>query len=265
MTAPGSEKRGVGARKMFAFALDSDGYITSTAITTAYTGVEVVGFQNLAITDPEPRRITHLGDDRVIDTDVLPPQGAISGTFSISGTDDDLEAAASPILARTDTEVRMMLVGTNRRGDENQLGVHIWRQALDANGVRCWESYLFPAAILTSIAGGFDDTPQSQAYSLTPQFSAKHLWGEALTVTTDGATRAQAVRMITRYKPKLEMHVGDATAVAFTLAETAVTTAAIDVFVDGVKSTALTKATDAVTFTTAPTTGAIVIVRYQYE
>lgn len=265
MTAVGTERRAVGARKMFVFALDSNGDIESTT-TTAYEGLEIVGIKSLALTDPEPRRIYHTGDDVVLEVDSLPPTEAITGTFTISGVDDDLDAMATPVNSVTENEVRLMLIGTEQRGNEEQVGVLIYRQSLDASGNRCWESRIFPKCLITPIANGMDENPETHTYSITPQFSDRHLWQSDFTTTTEGANKAQVVRMVTRYKPKVVKFNGNNTATTFTLpaAFPAVDTTHIDVFVEGVIDATVTKATNSVQFTTAPTTNANIVVRYEH-
>ena len=266
MTAPGTERRGVGARKMYVFALDANGDIESTT-TTAYEGLEIVGIKTLNLTDPEPRTIYHTGDDVVLEVDRLPATESITGTFVISGVDDELDALATPVNSVTEGEVRFMLVGTEQRGNEEQVGVIVFRQSLDASGNRCWESRIFPKCLITPIANGMDENPEEHTYSITPQFSDKHLWETDFSTTTEGAEKAQVVRMVTRYKPKIVKFNGNNTTTEFTFPTSfpAVDTTHIDVFVDGTIDATVTKATTSVQFTTAPTTNANIVVRYEYS
>jgi hypothetical protein len=264
MTAPGAERRGVGFRKITLFALDSSGDVAVSG-TTAYEGVAVNGAKTLTLEEPESRVITHVGDDRVLDVDSLPPQEGMSGELTISGADDDIDDLVTDRISVSVGNNRLMGMGTDVDGNENQVGLLAYRQTLDASGNRKWESRIIPKCLLIPRASGFDDTPEVSKFSVRPQMSSQHLWGTDFVSGTEGFTKAQVLRMVSNYQPKLVGFEGDGTTVAFVLpvAAPAVSSDEIAVWVAGVlQTTGVTAATTQITFAATPASGAVIVVLY---
>lgn len=266
MAAPGDERRGVGLRKIRLYALDADGDIDSST-TTVYEGVEVVGAQELTINDPEPQKITHFGDDVVLQVDMLPSGDALDGAFTVSGRDDNIDELVGGRISRTIGNMRVMSMKTDEDGELDQVGAVIYEQSLDADGDRVWEAYIFPKCTIYPIVNGMNADPDVSQFRLYPQYSSKHLWGESLSSGTDGGSRAQVQRIIMNYRPLFVKFDGDNSTTEFTFDSDrpAQSTDDINVWVDGILQTAdFTAATTGVTFTTAPTTDANIVVGYGY-
>lgn len=273
MTAPQVIRSGVGFRHAIVFALDASGYPNATA-TTAYEGVQISGAKALTINDPEPRQITHYGDDYVFALDTLPPTEPISGEMRVGKINDTIDALLGDDLSFTEGEAKFMLIGSNNRGDEDQVGMLAFRQAVDTDpdssnyGKRYWEGRIFPQAYIISREGGFEDTPEERAYTVRPLYVQAHLWGTAFAVGTEGATRAQGVRLVTEYKPKVVAFQGDGSQVTFVLPTSypAQATGKMVVWDAGTKqTTGFTVRTTDIVFSSAPTDGNIVVAFYEYE
>jgi len=273
MTALSNEIRsGVGFRHVQLFALAADGYPNATD-TSEYAGLRISGARALTINDPEPQQISHLGDDRVFALDVLPPTEALSGELVVGKVNDVVAQVIGDDLAVSVGEAQILGIGTDNRGDENQVALLAYRQTLDTDpdsttfGSRRWEFRLFPKTFVIERESGFQSAPEEKMYTIRPQFVTKHLWGTAFAVGTEGFEQAQGFRGISEYKPRLASFLGDSaeTDFAFDTDFPAQSTDKIAVWVSGVLTTAsITKATTGVQWTTAPITDAEIVIFYEH-
>jgi hypothetical protein len=249
------------------FALDSNGYPNAISATTPYQGVSVVGARLVNINDPEPRRITHFGDDHILQLDVLPPQEAMTGELQTATVNDDLDALLANVNSfAVDTEIKGLLLNTEKKGSEPQVGVLGYRQSLDTNGNRVWRSIVFPKAVLVPRESNMDDNPEARSYPITPMIVTKHLWGTAFASGTEGATQAQAVRLVTAGKPKIIAWLGDGSTTTFTLptAYPASSTSKMHVYDNGTLTPPTTTATTSLVYTTAPANGHNITLVYEH-
>jgi len=272
MTAPSGIRSGVGFRYVRVFELTTAGYPAATSPTTPYEGTRISGAKVLELTEPDPRQIVHVGDDRPFALDALPADTPITGRLTVAKKNDVIDAIVTQANAITIGEASMMVVGNDQRGNEPQVALLAYRQSLETDdtdtdfGSRLWESRIIPKCLCIPNETGFSDTPEEAPYTLWPQFVTKHLWGAAFALGTEGVTRGQVVRGVTQYKPKIVAWKANNTATTFTFpaAYPAVETAKIEVWVNGVlQSTEYTSTTSAIAFTTAPTTDAMVVVFYE--
>lgn len=261
----------VGTRYVTFYALNASGRPAATSPTTPYAGIQAEAAKNLQLTVPEPRRITHAGDDRVQAVDSLPPLEGSSAELHIAKTNYTLQALLSGVLVRTIGESKGMLYATDQQGFEPIVGMLAYQQALEAsgsaglNGSRVWRDLWFPGVKAIQMPHGTDDNAADLIYRITPYIGNAYLWGEAFTLVSDGATQAQFGERMTDGKPWLDSWLGNNSATVFTLSKTAVSTAKITVFVGGVLRTAnLTITTTSVTFTSG-TPGSNVDVNILYE
>lgn len=273
MTAPAVIVSGVGARSLTVFEINSSGYIAAASTSTVYEGVDATGLRSLDITDPQPRFITHVGDDSPFALDILPPLEAMTGQVVISKQNDTLDAVLTGIKSFTVGEAKGFAFGTNLRGFENTMGAIIYQQGEVTDptsatyGSRVWISKVFPRVVFFPLESGFNGNPEARTYALRPGFVTEHLWGTTLTTATEGVTRAQGFRFITQYKPKLVGWIGDNTEDEFLFPTDApaVATGKIAVWLDGVpRTTNITLATTGITFTTSlPGVGVNITVLYE--
>ena len=272
MSAPNTIRSGVGFRHCQILAINASGY-PNAADTTEYAGVRISGARTLTLNDPEPQQIVHLGDDRPLALDVLPPTEPITGELMTSKVDDLAHAVVADDLPVTVGEAMLIGMGGSNRGDENQVIMLAYRQTVDTDpdsanfGARRWEFRLFPKVYVIPRESGFSDTPEERAYTIRPQFIKKYPWGVSFASGTEGFDQAQGFRGISEYKPRLVGFLGDDsnTAFVFDTGYPAQATGKIAVWVDGVLTTAdITKATTGVEWATAPTTDANVVIFYEY-
>lgn len=275
MTAPNTRRTSVGFRHCQVLLITSSGYPAASG-TEAYEGVQVTRAKALSLNDPAPQQITSIGDDNIFQVDYLPPNEAITGEVRTGITDDVLDDVVTDDASITIGEAKLFGFGTNNRGAENQVAVLAFRQSLDstpgdtAEGSRCWDFRLFPKAYLIPQESGMDGgaTPEERVYALRPQFVGSYPWGKAFASGTEGFTRAQGLRGISQYKPKIVAFLsnGSDVAFAFPTAYPAADAGKIITWVDGVEqTTGLTEATTGVTFSAAPTSGAYIVSFYEYD
>ncbi len=269
MASPSSINSGAGFRHMQILALDTSGYPAASG-TTAYAGAVISGAKTLTIDDPEPRQVVHVGDDRPFALDVLPATEPITGEMTVGKANNTIDAILTPVKEVTIGEAKLFGVGTNRRGDENQVTILAYRQAVDTDpdsstfGSRVWQFRLFPKAYVIPREVGFTDDAEERTYTVRPQFATKYPWGVSFSTTTEGMTQAQGFRGVSEYKPQLCSFLGNNTLTTFTLPTStpAVSTSKIKVWNAGTLTTT-TNTTQTVTFQTAPTTNAQVVVFYE--
>lgn len=275
MAAPSNKKSGVGFRHCQIFALDANGFLAASS-TTAYEGLQVSGVRNLTLDIPDPRKINHVGDDRVFAIDQLPPTDGASGQMVVGKNNFDVDALATGAKAATIGEAKFFGRGTDKQGSEAQLCMLVWRQALNtepgASRVRYWDIRLLPICQLIPKNPGFSENPEEMTYTIWPQVVAKYPWGTAFTEATEGMTEAQILDATTIYKPKLIAFKGSGTEDEFTLPATAqaVATTKMKVWhyvaLTGVTTdvtATVTLAVGSVTFTVAPADGDIITVFYE--
>jgi hypothetical protein len=272
MTAPNTTRAGVGVRKLQIFALDANG-LPDAPSTAAYEGINVSAVRNVNVTDPAPRIVVVFGDDKPQIVDILPATEPITAEMTVSKLNDLVDAAVQGgPQSFTVGEMKMYPIRTNHSGDESQIGVVVYQQAIDADrdsptnyGKRYWNAYIFPRAWLFPHAVPFDENPTAQVYTVQPQYFMKHLWGTTLEEATEGAVDAQAIRVVSEYKPHFVAFRGDGSTTAFTLATNAQSTAKMKVWVGGVLQVIASAAvtTSAITFTSAPADLSKIISSYE--
>jgi hypothetical protein len=276
MAAPSGIRSGVGFRHCQILEIAADDY-PAASDTNAYSGVTISGVRALTITDPEPRNITHQGDDTVFALDVLPPTEPVTGEMRTGKTNDAVDAITAGINQVTIGEAVFFGIGTDQRGNEAQVIMLAYRQTLETDpdnanfGSRRWDFRIFPKVILTTREGSYDENPEERLYTVTPQFVTQYPWGTSFTSATEGFCRAQIIRGGSQYQPKLIAFQGDASqeTFAFPTAFPAITTAKIDgVWVDGTvqeETTDYTTTTTTIIFTTAPAAAANIVVFYEHN
>lgn len=268
MTAPSVIRSGVGLRDVQIFALDANGYPAATS-TTAYAGIDVSGVRNVTINDPEPRQISHFGDDRIFALDVLPPTEPLTGEMVVSKTNDTVDAALTGNKSITVGEAKLFGVNTDLKGSENQVAIIAYQQSLDTDpaaatfGKRVWEFKVMPRAWIIPRENSLDENPTARTYTLRPNFVTQHVWGTAFAVATEGFTQAQLLRGVSEYKPRIVSFKGDGSTTTFAVGETVVSTAKYVVWDNGVTSTTFTGGTTSIVFSPAPTSGHMIVAYYE--
>ncbi len=269
MAAPSKIRSNVGIRDFQVFALDSGGAPAATS-TAAYAGIDVSGVHDMTINDPEPRLISHYGDDHVFQLDSLPPTETLTGELIVSKINDTLDEALTGNKSFTVGEWNLIGVNTDLKGLENDIGAIVYQQGRDTDpgsgnfGQRTWNFKIMPKATIIPREDGMSDTPTARAYTMRPAFVKKHLWGITFSTSIEGFTQAQMIRGHSQYKPRLVAFKADGTTTTFVLGQTAVSTTKISVYDYTAGTTAsVTATTTSIVFTTAPTTDHILVATFE--
>lgn len=265
MTAVSGKLVPVGLRRATVMALNASGSPAATD-TSPYEGATIVGAQAFDFNIPDPRKITHVGDDRPIQVDYLPSLEAVSGELRAARMDTTIYALLSGTNAVTVGESKFIGVATSQQGSEPQVGLLCYQQALDETGARVWRSLLMPKATLYAHPSGMNEQAAVNRFIVSPAVVSKHLWETAFSLSTEGYTDAQALVGYHQYKPKIVAFLASTATTTFLLptASPAVNVSKMSVWVDGtVQSADITKATTGVVFTTAPGNTKRVVIFYE--
>jgi hypothetical protein len=256
----------VGLRYGVAFALNAAGRPAATG-ATAYTGVEFAGAKAFTLNVPEPRRIAHVGDDRVLAVDYLPPTEPVTGEIRTARGSLELDALLSGAKVGALGEASYLARASDRQGSEPQVGLLLYQQSLEAaSRLRRWRVIVIPATRCIPMPAGMEEAAAEFRYSLAPSPSQTHLWGAPLSLATDGATEAAYLELMTEGKPKLVAFKADGTAVLFSFptGAPALDVEKIVVWKNGtIVSTGVTKAVTGLTFAAAPTSGDEIVAFYE--
>jgi hypothetical protein len=254
----------VGMRYAVLFALNASGSPAATN-TTAYEGLQIVGARAFDLTIPDSRKITHVGDDRPLAVDYLPPTEGVSAELRVARNDYDVYAALTGTTVITVGESKAIGISTSKQGFEPQVGLMLFQQALDDDGTRHWRSFILPKATVYPHPNGMNDNPSEHRFLVSPAVVEKHLWEKAFAAATEGYTDAQLLEFMTRYKPKIVAFVTATATTSLSLPASypAADTAKVAIWVDGVAQTAWTVATDAISTGTAPGNNKRVVVFYE--
>lgn len=207
---------GVGVRYGAVFELDSSGLpYQATSAGTLYAGVQVEGIKSLSITDPEPQRITHYGDDYAFAQDSLAPTEVETFTMTTAKTNLTLDSLLESTVNRvygSGTQVAMRAVNSDNRGNEPQVMSYFYRQALDTKAgsssfgaLRQWQFRIFPSARISPMSQGMEQTNTDKTYNATPSPVNQTSWAEALTDGNWGALRTSSFEGVMGYQPRIEV------------------------------------------------------------
>lgn len=258
----------IGFRAGYVFELNASGS-PAAVDTTAYEGIALQGPKGLALNLPEPRRIPHAGEDRLIAVDQLPSQEPIVGEIATAALHFEMDALVSNVTQFTVAEAKMIARGTDQQGNEPIVALLAFQQVLGKiSGARRWHFHMIPSTRAIPLIPGFSDNTDPMRYSIAPNPSTKHLWETALSLSTEGATSGAILSGYTEFKPKVVSFLGDGTEdnFLFPLDAQAVTPASkIAVWVDGaLQSSGVTYDSTGITFSVAPASNKRIVVFYEH-
>lgn len=269
MSVTSGNQLAVGARGGFLFPLNASG-LPSAPSTAVYEGLELKGLKAGDLNVPNPRVITHAGNDRVLANDFLPSLEPITGEIRVANLGMDANATVMDVNKFSVGEMSFMPWGTDKQGSEIDAGLFLFQQSLDTDlKLRRYRLIIAPKARVVPLASGMNENANEQRYQLVTNPSTKHLWGTSLVEGTEGATEAAFIEGMSTYRPNLVAWKADGTEdnFLFPTSKQAAdhSTPKIKVWNNGtVVSSGITYAADGITFSAAPTTGNIIVALYEY-
>ena len=262
----------VGMRRAVVFELDADGYPAATG-TSAYQGFEVISPKAYTLTIPDVRKITHLGNDRVLALDFLPPTEAPSAELRTGADDNELNAFLTNVNTFAVGEADVMGYQTDQQGSEPDVAMMFTQQSLATAGKqRHYRFHIIPKSRAIPMPAGMDENAAEVRYAVAPNPSTTHIWGTALVTGTEGTGEAAFLNGMSKGRPNIVAFKGDGATLAFLFptAKQAIATFAdkVEVWVEGVLQTGsggdYTATAAAVTFDVAPALNARIVVFYEY-
>ena len=220
MAATSGKEYPVGLRYGSVFALTSLG-IPSATNATVYEGLQFTGANAFNLEYPDPRKIDHPGDDRLMATDYMPPIESATATIEVSRYDMTLNSFLTGVSTFAEADQTMMLWGTDAQGDEPTVGLFLYQQSL--NGVtksRNWRYYVIPACRCIPKPAPMTADQTNVTYNVTISPTTKTLWGVTYTDGVNGATEAAIIEGHSEYQPWIAAWRGDASATDFLFSAT---------------------------------------------
>jgi hypothetical protein len=261
---------GVGLRSATVFELDAAG-LPAAVGTSAYEGFTVVGPKAYTLEIPAVRKIVFPGNDRVLALDFLPAIEASSAELRTSADDIPLNAFLTGVDSYAVGEATAMNYQTDQQGNEPDVAMLMFQQSLDTSlHLRNYRFHILPKTRAIPAPSGMDENAGESKYALAPNPSTKHLWGETITVGSQGSTEVTVVNGMAKGRPKVVAFKGDGITVAFLLpvSKPATAIAKIATWVAGVLKAGgggdYVATTTSVTFNVAPALDTIIVVFYEY-
>jgi hypothetical protein len=233
---------GVGLRFGAAFLLDTAGNPVCTGAigsgsVAATTGYAFSGEKAFDVTVPEPRKITFVGEDRVMSVDFLPAIDGVSGSLNTAALDQALNAMLTGVTNATVGESKALPYATDMQGSEPDVSLLLYQQAQDrTTKQRRWRVLSLSLAKCIPLPPGMGDNPAEMRYSIAVTPSTKTIWGETLTSGSYGCTEASLIEQMCEGKPQLDAFQGSAAnPTVLTLSQTPKSAAKLAVYKNGAK------------------------------
>lgn len=236
---------GVGARLAEVFNLDSDGLPSvNSSSATPVTGTLVQGIKTFTYEDPDPVRHSHYGQDRVFAQDSTPPTEGGSFTMTTAKTNLILDAMFEGNKVASIDGIPMRVVNSDKRGNEPQVFISVFRQALDTKKdsatfgkLRQYHAAFIPSSRVSPSAQSMEQATTDKSYTGTPTNITVTPWNQAFDETTWGASQGEYVEAVLDYKPRWNWYLGNGTITAFQLSKPPVDSAHLHIWVDGTLTT----------------------------
>ncbi len=261
---------GFGTRKGVIYELDE--FDVPAASTTApYTGEEIYGIRNLAMTLTNVRRIAHYDGDKVGLTQILPTLDVPSGTITVDGVNPSLNALLGNVLKTTISGIELLPMMTDQQGNEPEVGLLVYQAAKKNSGGSGWHTTFVPSTQMIPVPGSYGDNNYEVTYQLSPSASTAHLWGFPFADNTDGTLYSSWIEAFSSAPPRVTAWAGNSTENEFlfdTSLQATDTSYKVYQSVAGTVTevtTDITKATTGITFDTGsePATGTTIIAIHQ--
>jgi hypothetical protein len=276
-----------GLQNAVAYELNAMGRPKAAAGGLVYVGLEVHATKVYNLTLPAPRRIPHIGNDRLLATQIFPSQESATGELNVGSEDLDLIAALTGLTIKETAGLSMLPHLTDNSGKEPNVGFIFWQAALSKRlkkqGIHF---HIVPSTKAVPRIAGAGENPVDLVFDLAPNPSEYHLWGEAVAPLADvydplsgvsdtGAFESGVWSGFSDYPNRIAAFIAAAlqTEFLFPASRQAISTTNVAVFSGAQTDEALTEvsaadytvAADGVTFDIAPGVGKEIQVVYQHK
>ncbi|MCC6361864.1 MAG: hypothetical protein IT450_24275 [Phycisphaerales bacterium] len=234
---------GSGLRRIQAYLLDSSGLPSGDESgADGYDGVNVEGARSFSMPVPDVRLIQHIGNDRLLAQDYLPPTEGVRGEITTAKQNLGLDAAITDTLVEQVGETTVSGMITDKQGHEKDLCLVVYRQALDTTAgssqVRRWQMHMIPVGrMIPRGSTAEQDAADENRYTVVPGVATQYPWGHAFTLTDEGFTEAQYLRFTSENPAMLEKWTGNGTLTVFNTTWTPISVAKTHAEADGAEIT----------------------------
>lgn len=259
---------GVEVYRAVIFPLNSDGSLKATS-TTVYEGLEITGPRVFELTPAEPRVVNNPGSGRIMDVIYLPPNEATKAELRVGYNNQVVKAALSGVKQGTIAESTFVMRGTDQQGSEPDCAMFVQQLAKDNNKLSRWHYYMIPLCKAIPLDSPMNENALEDRYAVTMSPATKHIWGKPFAVGDEGCTEAAYGDGMSEGKLNIVAWLTDGAAVDYALpaSKPAIATTKMSLWdwTAGTEVTAgITKTTTKFTYSVAPTTGKLLVAKYEY-
>lgn len=175
-----------GFQKAVIYALNTKGRPAAQTGGLVYAGVEVYATKLYNLTIPPARRVPHIGNDRLLATQIFPSQEPVTGELSVGAEDLELIEVVTGLTIKTIAGANMLPHMTDQQGNEPVVGMLMWQAAVaKATKAQGIHFHIVPNTQAVPRLPGAGENPIDLVYDLAPNPTEYHLWGEALAPLAD--------------------------------------------------------------------------------
>jgi len=175
-----------GLQRAVVYELNTKGRPAAAAGGLVYAGQEVHATKLYNLTIPAARRVPHIGNDRLLATQIFPSQEAVSGELSVGSEDLDLLATLTGLTIKELAGMKMLPHMTDQQGNEPAVGMFLWQAAVSKQtkqqGIHF---HIIPNTQAVPRLPGAGENPIDLVFDLAPNATEYHLHGEALAPLAD--------------------------------------------------------------------------------
>jgi len=152
----------------------------------AYVGIDVYATKAYTPSLPKPRLVPHIGNDRLLKTQVFPGQESASAQFSVGAEDMDLLAMLTGTTVKSIAGMEMLPYLTDLQGKETSVGVILYQAALSKiTSAQGYHLHMISKSRMVATLPGAGNDPIDMVYDMTINPSENYLWGGALAPLAD--------------------------------------------------------------------------------
>lgn len=187
--------------------------------TTAYTGIDVYATKSYNPTLPSPRKVAHVGNDRLLKTQIFPGQEPASAELSVGSEDLDLIAMLAGTTPKSIAGMSLLPHLHDLQGKEVSVGAILYQAALSrTTSAQGYRVHFITSSKMVVKLPGAGDSPIDVVYDMTINPSENYLWGAAIApsgVADMGVLEQGILSGFSTYEPRIASFISGAATVEF--------------------------------------------------
>lgn len=177
-----------GFHRGVAYALNSYGRPDPSAADPyigPYTGLDVYATKTFSLVVPATRKVSHLGNDRLLKVQQFPPQEPITGELGVGAEDLDLVSLLTGVTVISKAGAKGVPYGSDLQGSEPNVAFIMVQDALAKSGPQRYRNLFVPSTKAVPRTPGMGADPIDMIFDLAPDITDSHLWGELFSILSD--------------------------------------------------------------------------------